>query len=177
MVAVATEVDLMELVLPTRVVGNIWRVYREPSTVDVLVHHRDVRPVAPNDAFAILLWRSAATAAALLATNPAGLPAFAASLLTAAPAATPAGWNHVPSGTGPLHRLPVAVDARLPRAIPIDVDLSGVSNGHHVLLLAIVGSTVDPFSVAPVGATANMTAFVRAWPYGALRLIRVGNRP
>src|SRR5687768_4890676 len=111
-----------------------------------LANHRHTRPLPANDAFAILLWRSGATSAPLLALNPATFPAFAASLLTAAPSATPAGWNLVTTLGSPVHRLPVALDARLPRGIPIDVDFSGVTNGHHILLLAFVGSNTDSFT-------------------------------
>ena len=171
--AVATEVDVVELVRPTRTVNDVWRVFRERSTVDVLVHHRDTRPLAANDAFAILLWRSAPSPTTLLNVNPSGIPAWAAGVAGGGAAAPPAGWN---VAGGPLHRLPVPLDARLPRAIPIDLDLSGVSANHHVLLLALVGSSLDSFAEAPAGAVANMTALVQRWPYAAMRIVRVATR-
>ena len=43
----------------------------------------------------------------------------------------------------PLNRLSVDLAARMPRAVSINVDLSGVSTGHRILLLAVVGSTND----------------------------------
>lgn len=180
--AVATEADLIELVAPVSATHDIWRVYREPCTVDVLVHHRDTRALPPGDAFAVLLWRSDPSAAALLATSAADLQAYVQSLVTDTPLAAPAGWTIVPLPSGPptappLHRLPVQLDARLPRAIPIDLDLSAVPHGHHVLLLACVGSTADPFTAAPSGPTATVPELVRAWPHTCLRLLRVLNRP
>jgi hypothetical protein len=175
--AVATEVDVIELVQPARVVADVWQVFAERSTVDVLLHHRDTRPLPRNDAFALLLWRSAATAAPLLASDPAPLPAYARSLLTALPAPLPAGWNLASPAVGSLHRLDVELDARLPRAISIDVDLSAVTPGHRVLFVAIVGSSLDPLATAVVGAPASMGAFTRAWPNAALRLVRVVVRP
>jgi hypothetical protein len=179
--AVATEVDLTELVVPPRDLNDVWQVYAEPSTVDVLIHHRDVRPLPANNAFAILLWRSAPTSAALLSTTVAGLPAFVASLATATPLPTPGGWNLVTPGAGAtVHALRVPVDARMPRAVPIDVDLSGVTttpNGHRVLLLAVVGSTRDPLTTPPTGAPATVVDLVKAWPNAAMRLVRVSRRP
>ena len=177
--AVASEVDVVELVHPTRVVGNIWRVYKEPSTVDVLLHYRESRPVAAGSAVAALLWRSAPTANALLTTAPAGIVNYAQSLFTGTPSAAPAGWNDVPPATGSFHRLPVALDARLPRAISIDVNFSGVTKGHHVLILALVASdtTGDRFQQNVNGTPADMNDFVRAWPHCAMRIVRVFDRP
>lgn len=176
--ALATEVDLMESVVPRRVVGDTWHVFAEPSTVDVLIHHRDTRPLAANDAFAILLWRSAPAAGTLLGAGVADLPAFAASLLTATPAAVPAGWTLAgPGGGASVHRLGVALDARIPRAVSIDVDLSTVPTGHRVLFLAIVGSSVDPLTTPPAGAPATVADLARAWPYAALRMVRAFPRP
>ncbi len=176
--ALATEVDVMESVVPRRTVGDVWHVFREPCTVDVLLHHRDSRPLPPDDAFAILLWRSAASASALLGASVTGVPAFVASLLGTTPLAVPGGWTLAgPGGGASVHRLPTSLDARMPRAVPIDVDLSGVPSGHRVLFLAIVGSGTDAFTAAPVGAPTTASALVRAWPYAALRMVRAYPRP
>jgi hypothetical protein len=180
--AVATEVDLMELVAPVSVTSDVWRVFREPCTVDVLVHHRDTRPLAARAAVAVLLWQSHPDAAHLLALPEGGLAAYVQSLATAAPLAAPVGWNVVlpPAAPAvpPFHPLPVPLDARIPRAIPIDVDLSGVPVGHRVLFVAFVGSIgVDPFTVAPSGATPTVADLVQRWPYACMRLVRVANRP
>jgi hypothetical protein len=175
----ATEVDLMELVTPPRIINDVWQVYKDRSTVDVLVHFRDTRPLAPSDAFTVLMWRSAPSLATLLATSPAPLAPYAQGLVGGPAQPVPPGWNvqPVPVGGGFQHRLAVGLDARLPRAISVDVDLSGVTAGHFVMLLALVGSSVDAFAAPVVGAPADMGAFVRAWPYAAMRIVRVQVRP
>ena len=83
----------------------------------------------------------------------------------------------------------VALDARMPRAASLNVDLrtAVVPANHRVLFLAIAGSGTagvinalhDPCSVAPVGLAGNATVadLVRRWPYAALRLVRVSPRP
>jgi hypothetical protein len=179
--ALASEVDQLELVTPVSEAGGVWRVYAQPSTVDVMIHHRDMQPLAANDAFAVLMWRSAPDQASLLATTAAGLAAYVQSLATAAPMADPVGWQVVPVPGVPggrLHRLNAVLDARMPRAVSIDVDFSAVTGGHRVLLLAFVGSSADAFSVAPVGAPATVGDLVRAWPYACMRLVwMMGNPP
>jgi len=65
----ATEADLLDLVVPRGVVNDLWTVFREPSTVDVLVHHRDALGLSAGQGFVILLWRSGATPAALMAES------------------------------------------------------------------------------------------------------------
>jgi len=74
-----------------------------------------------------------------------------------------------------LNALSVALDARLPRAVPIDVDLSAVPVNNRVLFLAIGGSSVDPCTAPPVGLPANPTVvdLVKCWPYAALRMVRL----
>jgi hypothetical protein len=176
--SLATEVDLLELVVPPGVVGNVWQVLNERSTIDVLLHHRDTRPLAANDAFVVLLWRAAPTQAALLALNPAAFPAYAAGLVGGAPQPAPTDWNVVAAtGGGVQHRLPIGLDARLPRAISIDVDFRGTAAGQRVLIVAMVASSVDRFVRPVTGAIAHMGDLVRRWPYAAMRLIRVGARP
>ena len=65
----------------------------------------------------------------------------------------------------------------MPRAVPIDIDLSGVTAGHFVLFVALAGSTVDPFTGASAGAINTVTDLVRGWPHAAARLVRVFPRP
>jgi hypothetical protein len=177
---IATEVDVMELVQPLDVRNGIWRVYAEPCAVDVLVHHRDTRPLVANDAYTALFWRSAPSDAALLAllADPfASLHAWAG----ATPVPTPAGWNVVSTSGGAVHRLPHTLDAFMPRAISIDVDLSAVAAGDHVLFLAVCGGTTESPPVAPAGMQAGVSTvvdLVRAWPRAAMRLVQVaGARP
>ncbi|MBA2952938.1 hypothetical protein GON03_23200 [Nocardioides sp. MAH-18] len=176
----ATEVDLVETVQPRSVVGGIWQVHSEPSTVDILLHHRDMRAVAENGAFAILLHRSGASSDTLLNSPGGDLAAFGQDLAAGNPHATPAGWTLVnaPDGT-PLHRLPTTLDARMPRAVSVDVDLTGVPRNHFVLFLAIVASTGDRCAEAPHALPASPTVrqVSRRWPYAALRLVQVTPRP
>ncbi len=173
-----SEIDLMETVLPRRDRGNIWMVYHERSTVDVLLHHRDTRPVPADEAFAMLLWRADRGGARLAATDCSSIPDYARSLLTGSPGSAPDGWNVALAADGtPLHRLPVALAARMPRAVSIDVDLSAVPTGHRVMLLALAGSTADPFAAPTAGAIDRVDRFVRRWPHAAARLISCWRRP
>ena len=173
-----SEIDLMETVVPRRIRSSVWQVYRERSTVDVLVHHRDTRPVAANGAFVVLLWRSDASQNTLLGTDCTTLVPYVRSLTGASPQPTPAGWNVALAGDGtPLNRLPVDLAARMPRAVSVNVDFSGISTGHRVLLLAIVGSTNDAFSAIPTGAVTSVENLVRNWPHAAARVVSVWPRP
>ena len=180
--AVATEVDLIELVPASGTNGNVINVFREPNTVEVLIHHRDTRPLAANDAWVLLLWRSGPSASTLTALDPAALPAFvAAAVTTVAPnplPATPAGWTLQAGAAGAaVHRLSTPLDARIPRAVSIDVDFSAVPAYHRVLMLAVVGSSIDTLGTLPLNAPATMTDLVRNWPYAAMRVARVIPRP
>ena len=177
---VATEVDVMELVQPLDVRNGIWRVYAEPCTVDILVHHRDTRPLVANDPYTALFWRSAPSDATLLAE----LAETFASLHTwaGAPAVpTPTGWNRVSVSGSAVHRLPLALDAFMPRAISVDVDLSAVTPGDHVLFVAVCGGSTESPPLAPTGLQAGVSTIVdlvRAWPRAAMRLVQVaGARP
>jgi hypothetical protein len=182
--ATSSEVDFGELVVPPRS-GAIWDVYREPSTVDVLAHHRDGRAVAAGGAYVVLLSRSAATPAALMALPALDVVTYLTSVAAGAPGAVPAGWS-VATGTGGVVRrlLSVPLEGRMPRGTSIDVDLSAVAVGQHVLLLAFVCSTVDDLpllqpSMSPVANVppASITDLVRCWPYTAARVVRIQNRP
>ena len=176
---VATEVDVMELVQPLESRNGIWRVYAEPCTVDVLLHHRDTRPIAANGAYVALFWRSAPSDATLLAE----LAETFASLHPwsgGAVVPTPAGWNLVSVSGSAVHRLPVALDAFMPRAVSIDVDLSTVAAGDHVLFVAVCGGSTET-PPAPTGmqnGVSTVADMVRAWPRAAMRLVQVtGARP
>ena len=177
----ATEIDIMESVLPVRNDAGEWTVFREPSTVDVLLHHRDSRPVPAPSAFAVVLWQSAPTRAALLGLGAADLVAFLAGVRAAGiggvPPALAGGWNVITTAGGSaMQTLRTPLDARLPRAVSVDVDLSGVTSGHRVLVLALVGSLADDAVTAPVGAPATVADLVQAWPHAALRVARVTTR-
>jgi hypothetical protein len=79
-----------------------------------------------------------------------------------------------------VHRLPLALDAFVPRAISIDVDLSAVATGDHVLLVAVCGGSTET-PPAPAGlqnGVSTVVDLVRAWPRAAMRLVQVvGARP
>ena len=179
--ASATEVDVIESVQPVAIVNDAWSVYREQCTVDVLLHHRDTRtldpadPIRPEHAFAMLLWQSGPSRPALLATNLAALPVFAAGLAGGGPLGpVPGGWNIATDGAGSaLHALPVRLDARVPRAVSIDVNLANITAGHFVLFMAVAGSTVDPCTAPTVAPINTIAGLVRGWPHAAARLVRV----
>jgi len=177
----ATEIDIIESVVPRRDTNNVWQVYRERSTVDVLLHHRDTRPVPKNQSVVILLWRTSRSTSTLRNTNCSAIPAYARSLFNGPALPTPPGWNVQNAADGtPLHRLSVALSARMPRAVPIDLDLSGATiarEGDRVMLLAIAGSSVDQFSAVPTGPIDNVENFIRNWPHAATRLISCWTRP
>lgn len=171
-----TEIDLAELVEPPRRIGSLWEVYREPSTVDVLLHHRDGREVPPNGAFAVLAWRSGASPAALMALSPTTLVTYLASFLPGPPGAIPGGWTFARAN------LPVAVDGRLPRGVSFDVDLTGT--GPHLLFVAFVCSNLDdqPIPLPSTSAVASVppatiTDLVRCWPSAAARVVALQDRP
>jgi hypothetical protein len=177
--APATEIDVTDLVLPVRSAAGVQTIYREPCTVDVLLHHRDARAVPPGGAFAVLLWRSGPALDPLIGAGIGDVAAFVAGLAAGATPANPVGWNVATTGGGAgaaLNRLGVALDGRLPRAVPIDVDLSLVPQGHLVLFLAIAGSTSDAAVVAATGNPVTVRDMVLNWPYAACRAVRVVTR-
>ncbi|MCA0322478.1 MAG: hypothetical protein LCH60_07885 [Actinobacteria bacterium] len=184
--APATEIDLAETVIPPTTVGTEWVVFKERSTVDVLLHHRDSRPVPANGAWAILLWRSAPTAAALMSVDPTQALAWVVTAVTGVNPPAPAGWgwNRAGGGAGVAwNTLPIPIDARLPRAVSFDVDLAAVPDNHHVLFLAIVGSSADDARLVPTTSAAatvppvTVTQLVQCWPYAAARVVQVLPRP
>lgn len=185
----ATEIDLMETVVPPSTVGGVWTVYSEPSTVDVLLHHRDSRAADAGHAWAVLLWRYVASAAAGLTAPVAGVTDFHTSAWTTpASGAGPAGWTVArrPDGSARLP-LDVPLDARMPRAVAFDVDLSPprAPLGQPqppapaaVVFLALVGSLDDDPPVAPPApAAATVQDLVTQWPYAAARVCLLQPRP
>jgi hypothetical protein len=175
--AVGTEVDLLELIQPLRVTSNIWRVHSEPCRVDVLLHHRDTRPLPVAGAYTVLLMKTSANSATLLAERASRFnPLHAWDGSTPVPAVV--GWTAISAGATTVHRLPTTLDAFMPKAISVDVDLSAIPRGHHVMLMAICGGSAE-VPPAPVGLTATSTLgdMVRAWPRAAMRLVQaVGSR-
>ena len=183
---VGTEVDLLELVQPLSSTNGIWNVYGEKCVVDVLLHHRDTRALAANDAYMALFMKQGATPAALLAEAASaftGLHAWAGST----PVPQPAGWTRVEVSSNALHTLTSKLDAFMPRAISVEVDLTTAVGqalpmpvGAHVMFFAVCGSSAESPPPAPVGLVAASTIadLVVRWPRSALRLVQVaGPRP
>lgn len=184
----ANEVDLRSVV-PQQVQNGRWHVPAEQCTVEVLVHHRDTNPLGANEAFAMVLWQwgdpasvncDGVAAFARSIDRDAGVPPASAEWI-APTAAEPhgrfRGWHVAANGSSVLHRLPVQLDARMPRAVPVDIDLSrnaGAANPDdvvgRVVVLALVGSSADPFSQDPP-ASGQPEAFVRGWRHAAMRTI------
>lgn len=186
----ATEADIIDLIRPREQRRERWGVYREPSVVEVLLHHRDVRPIdptagAPEHAYALLLWKSGPDAPSVMNADTSEFITYARSLAGGgAPNDVPDGWN-VARPADPLHRLGVPLSARLPRSVPIELDLS-IGNGANqvplshkrVIAVALVGSDVDPFQATVAGGVSTDTpeALVRNWPHAAARYFRVFTR-
>ena len=182
--AAPTEIDALELVTPVQKVADLWTVYREPCTVEVIAHHRDSRPLAADDAYVVLMWRHATDVNTLM-----GLPSplvcdyLTGVATTATPPAPPQNWNVVTSYLGdPKRSINVGFDARLPRGRSIDVNLTSVPAGHHVLLLAFVRSAQDdalqpPAPLDPVKPLQTIAELILSWPHVAARVVKVANRP
>lgn len=73
--------------------------------------------------------------------------------------------------------LGVPIDARIPPAVSIDVDLSAVPLNHRVLFVGVTGSGADALTAPVTSNPATISALVQAWPHVAMRLVRVANRP
>ncbi|MBV1856289.1 hypothetical protein [Catellatospora tritici] len=180
--ALGTELDLMDHVHPIRPVtaDRIWRVYREPSVVDVLVHHRDTVPLGIGAAKVVLFRLSASTSAALLSADGSWIPGYIASVISGGTPAVPAGWRVEPS-VGPVtHPLNVELSARMPRAVSVDVNLTTERLYDYVMFVAVTFSPVDPATVAPfpaLPAGGSVADLVQRWPYAAMRIVRVHDRP
>jgi len=157
-----TEADLFELVvergqLPDPLFGppEISIVQPRLHRVDVLVHYRDLRPVAANQVKVILLRRD-------LPQNGALYPAIAISadwkdkvvqMMGGAPVTLPDTWRN--ADTVFTNQSPLSdIDARLPRSVTFNVDFTGGAPLTRIMLMAIVHSVPDPLSaVTLVGGT------------------------
>lgn len=163
-----TEADFAERIVEPRVdfpeagVTEEFGVFtREPYRVDVLVHHRDLRPIPASEVRVLLLRCALPTPGgpvtfAAFPINDAWRTAVAAFVRGEGPAgAIPAPWEVADPGT-PIREPTQPVDARMPRAVTFEVDFSGLpaTNTPSVLLLAIVHTTEDELrAVDMTGAT------------------------
>ena len=180
----ATEVDLVECVQPVSSVGGVWQVHRERNTVEVLLHHRDTRPLTPAQSHVVLLWRSAPAMPTLQGLGVADVMPFLAQCATTGNVqAGLADWHVAgPAAGAAVSSLGVALDARIPRAASFDVDLSSVDPANFVLFLAVAWSDLDRLTVLPAGfpalpALPTVADLVRGWPYAAARIVQVNPRP
>ncbi len=158
-----TEGDLFELVRedgqdPDPVVGppEISVVKKRKYKIDVLVHYRDLRPLAGASVRVGLLRRD-------LPADQAQWPNIAISATWktkveqfmggGAPPAFPDGWT-VADTASPTLTLGADIDARLPRAVTFTVNFAGPPPPKRFFLLAIVSSTPDTLSAGGlIGAT------------------------
>jgi hypothetical protein len=182
--ALGNEADLLQRVLFPQVVADVATVFTEHNTVDVLIHHRDTRPIAPNHSFAVLLFKSNPSKPALLAEDLSAFPAYVRSVLAADNAnsplpAAPAGWTLATTAGHGVNRLNARLDARMPRAVSYDIDLSAINSGDFVLFLAFAGSDIDAFVATPVALPPmpKVADLVTRWTPAAARLVRVLTRP
>jgi len=177
MAASATEIDLVETVRPLTELLSFITVYDEPCTVDVLLHHRDTRPVPAGQAHAVVLHRKVPLFTGDLATvDTAKLTTYFRGCAQAGTVqAAPPGWTIAgPAAGQPVASLAEPLDARMPRALSFDVDLTGTGID-FVEILAGVWSDADKLTldpVTPVGpAVPTIDDLVRGWPYVAYRVV------
>ena len=172
--ASATELDLVERIRTPRLDGDIPAVPREPSTVEVLLHHRDLREVPRMEASVIVYWRSGGAVADLMAAPVDDIVAHADAHVAGLSHAAPAGWSVAVDVFGmSTWTNDDPVSARMPRSVPVDVDVSTVPPADdHVVFLAVAASSVDgPRLPAPAAAT--VATLVLRWPYAAARVVRL----
>ena len=171
--AAPTEADLLELIvdLPLAGVSASMAMRRVQAKVDVLVHHRDVRPVPKTDVNVTLLIRD------VTGTLPADWSALAGAFTVplqnflrgggTAPA-LPDGWTFCDTAT-PLRHPSADIDARLPRNVTFDLNLSSRAVGARLLLLAAVSSVPDPATLA----NETLESLVRSTRFVSLRSIEI----
>jgi hypothetical protein len=173
-----TEADLYELIVERPGISRvptISHVEQAAYRVDVLVHHRHVLQVAPGQVRVALLRRPLAVPQ----DQWSGLAiddewkTRVTELLSGSPPggwAPPSPWELAdPAGT----RQPAGpIDARTPRAVTFEVDLSASPSLTNWLLLAVVGTAGDPVTEASFfGGT--LEVLVVSSHHVAARVLRV----
>lgn len=164
-----TEADLLELVLRRPGMNDETIVHAGPLNVDVLVHHRDSRPLLAADARVTLLRTTLTEPAGDWATVQLAADAcqaLVAALTTNTAPAMPARWAYADLGTA-VRSPNFAVDARLPR--PVTFRIASGPSGERTLLLAAVSTTNAPITVA----AGTVRDLVQANHYLAARIIEV----
>ena len=155
----ATEADLDELVFPHRARPPLGdSLDAGPTRIDVLVHHRHPVPVAGADVSVTVLMLAVAVADSTNAGAWAALPIPAllkqgiVDVLHGSATAVPGPWV-VADTTHPVLHPTGTLEARTPRSVTFEVDLS-TQLGTRMLFLAAVRSSADDVQVANLtGAT------------------------
>ncbi|GAB3002914.1 hypothetical protein [Saccharothrix stipae] len=143
-----TEADLLELVRHHMQDNHVTRVFWEKLAVDVLVHHRDVRPLDPSAVRVMLLRRELAVGEAFgtLALDDAACAAVT-TVLDGGPAAPVGPWTFADLAGEPVRQPSFPLSARAPRPVTFPVDAPG--SGKQVLLLAVMTTDADPVALEP----------------------------
>jgi hypothetical protein len=164
-----TEADLLELVHQDPSPDGATLVPASLLNVDVLVHHRDSRPLEPTDVRVALLRRVLPVVPMdwdLVRLEQDACDALVGALTTNSPPAMPAPWAYADPGTA-VRRPTFAVDARLPR--PVTFRIAPGAAGDRVLLLAAVSTTAEPITLAP----GLLRDLVQANHHLAVRIVQV----
>lgn len=180
-----TEADLFELIVeypPTIGAGpaqgppEISEVERRKYKIDVLIHHRDLRPLAFGDIRVTLLRRPITEARAAWPAIAIGAQwkTRVEQLMSGSP---PAGWSlpdnwAVADAASPTRQPTANVDARTPRAVTFDVGFSGAPLNRHFVLLAVVHSAPDPVSVASLAGD-SLKDLILKCHHVAARVVKV----
>ncbi len=140
--------------------------------VHVLIHHRHTRRLPGSDARVLLLQLNDAPDD-LTTVSLGGAWAQAVMALFSASGAPPAGWQIADSASA-IRSPALEIDARTPRAVVFDVDLShgfaASATDDSVLLLAIVTSTTDALTQASLN-TSDLDALLRRNGHVAARRV------
>ncbi len=155
-----TDIGTTVLIGPPRVSREVPPVVvleRARYNVDVLVHHRDSRPVARTGVRVALLSRPIAGdpntwgALAISAQWRTRVEQFVSGNALPAGWALPDSWNVADGSTAP--RQPLAdIDARHPRTVTFEVDFSTAPRPSQWILLAVVSTGADAFTAAATPA-------------------------
>lgn len=164
-----TEADLLELVRQDKSVDDATLVPPGLINVDVLLHHRDSRPLATSDVRVTLLQRTLPVSPADWETVRLEADAQAAligALTTNSPPAMPAPWSYADLGSA-VRRPNFDVDARSSR--PVTFRMSSGAVGDRVMLLAAVSTGTEAITVG----TGPVRGLVEGDPHLAVRILQV----
>ena len=176
-----TEADLHELIVEPGVTAPLV-IPREPALerrlyrVDVLVHHRDQRPVRRDQVRVTLLRRAIPDNEAQWITIPISgtWKTRVTQLLSASPPpglTLPDGW--VTAGTQRVRSPQRDIDARNPRVVTFDVNFAALTGApRRFVLLGIVHSEPDPVTVQSLAGD-NLQELILFSHHAAARIVVV----